>query len=92
MSDDDRFEIIGKPTLGLVCFRLKGSKESTQRLLKSINDEGLIYMISSQIKDLYFIRFVVCSALTEEAHIKFAYDVISKNADKITALDWQTEA
>ena len=49
-------------------------------------------MISSQIKDLYFIRFVVCSALTEETHIKFAFDVISKNADKIIALEWQAEA
>ena len=37
VESDERFEIVGEVTLGLVCFRLKQSNELNEKLLKSIN-------------------------------------------------------
>jgi glutamate/tyrosine decarboxylase-like PLP-dependent enzyme len=83
---DKRFEIIGEVTLGLVCFRLKGTNELNElneSLLKKINDEGKIYMVPSKINNIFFIRFAVCASRTEKKHIDFAWDVISKTADRL---------
>ena len=43
---DSRFEICGKVTMGLVCFRLKGPNSISQNLLFILNDEGNIHMVS----------------------------------------------
>jgi glutamate/tyrosine decarboxylase-like PLP-dependent enzyme len=80
---DERMEVLGEVTLGLVCFRLKQSNEVNERLLKSINDEGKIYMVPSKINDTYFLRFAVCAVSTEREHIEFAWNVIVKNVEKI---------
>lgn len=80
---DERMEVLGEVTLGLVCFRLKQSNEVNERLLKSINDDGKIYMVPSKINDTYFLRFAVCAVSTEREHIEFAWNVIVKNVEKI---------
>jgi len=76
--EDDRFEIIGKVTMGLICFRLKGHNELSERLLKLINDSKEIYMVPSKINDIFFMRFAVCAASTEDSHIDFAWDLIQR--------------
>ncbi|KAG1697208.1 Aromatic-L-amino-acid decarboxylase [Nymphon striatum] len=56
---DDHFEIIGDVIVGLVCFRLKGSDELNKKLLQRVNDNGRIYIVPSQFKDTYFLRFAI---------------------------------
>ena len=79
ISKDERFEIIGKVLLGLVCFRVKGSNEFNERLIKSITDEGLIFMVPAKIGEQYFIRFAICASSTEARHLDFAYEIITKH-------------
>ena len=87
ISKDNRFEIVfaGPAKLGLVCFRLKdSSNEMTERLLKALNnDDKRIYLVPSMVKQKYIIRLAICSWLTEEKHIKFAWDVIDQVATKL---------
>lgn len=83
IKHDDRFEIVGKVILGLVCFRLKGSNETNERLLKSITKEGLIFMVPGKVNDVFFLRFAICASSTQQRHIDFAHNIISKHADII---------
>ena len=80
---DDRFEITAPVTMGLVCFRLRGSNHINESLNMAINDEGRIHITPSKIGDVYFLRFAVCSRFTESADITFAYDIITKHAEQI---------
>lgn len=53
----------------------------TDRLLKTINDAGKIYMVPSKINNVYFIRFAICAYSTAKEHIEFAWEEISKSAN-----------
>ncbi|XP_056631560.1 aromatic-L-amino-acid decarboxylase-like isoform X1 [Diorhabda sublineata] len=80
---DGRFEITQEVTMGLVCFRLKGSNEINEALLKRINGRGLIHLVPSKIKDTYFLRMVVCSRMTEKSDIEGSWKEIKEAANEI---------
>ncbi|CAF0746170.1 unnamed protein product [Brachionus calyciflorus] len=81
VNKDNRFEIVGEVTLGLVCFRLKQSNELNENLLKIITQDKKIYMVPSKINDTYFMRFVICSSNIEKRHIDFAWENILKHTE-----------
>ncbi len=86
INKDDRFEIVftAVAQLGLVCFRLKdGSNELNERLLKALNDDKRIYLVPSMVKQKYILRLAICSWLSEEKHVKFAWEVIEQVATKL---------
>ncbi|CAF1086955.1 unnamed protein product [Rotaria sordida] len=85
ISMDNRFETIGDVTLGLVCFRLKGSNKLSQKLLLSLNDSGLIHMVPSMVNDIYIIRFAVCAKHANDDDMRIAFNIIQEHADDILA-------
>ncbi|CAF4607858.1 unnamed protein product [Rotaria sp. Silwood1] len=85
IREDSRFEIIGNVTLGLVCFRLKGSNKLSQTLLLSLNDSGLIHMVPSMVNDLYIIRFAICAKHATDDDMHVAFRVIQEHADSVIA-------
>ncbi|XP_014667849.1 PREDICTED: aromatic-L-amino-acid decarboxylase-like [Priapulus caudatus] len=85
LLQDERFDLIAPVTMGLVCFRLKGSNDVSERLLKRINDDGRIHMVPSKIRDVYFLRFAVCAASTHSADVRLAWDVIAQLAGRLLA-------
>ncbi|KAG7208393.1 hypothetical protein KM043_014625 [Ampulex compressa] len=80
---DSRFEIIAEVILGLVCFRLKGSNEINEALLKKINAAGNIHLVPSKIKDTYFLRLAVCSRFSESKDIQHSWKEIKLRADEV---------
>lgn len=57
---------------------------------------GLIYMVTATVKSQLVIRFVVCSRLTEETDVEFAWNEIRSQADRVfdnadTAVDTATD-
>ncbi|XP_075212793.1 aromatic-L-amino-acid decarboxylase [Lycorma delicatula] len=84
---DPRFEIIGDVLMGLVCFRLKGSNEINEALLKRINGNGKIHLVPSKISGTYFLRFAVCSRYTESSDIQFSWQEIKSLATDVLAED-----
>lgn len=79
---DDRFEIFGKVTLGLVCFRLKGPDILSKNLLFLLNDSGKIHMIPSMINERYVIRFCVNAKKSTLEDMLTSWDLIKKAADE----------
>nr|CAD7462610.1 unnamed protein product [Timema tahoe] len=83
VGEDDRFEIITEVVLGLVCFRLKGSNERNESLLKKINGHGTIHLVPSKVRDTYFLRLAVCSRFTESEDIRLAWREIRTLAEDV---------
>lgn len=81
--NDSRFEIVAKPMLGLVCFRLKGDCEKTQQLLDRITERKNIYMIPAKWHSRLMIRFVICGLKPEERDIDYAWNEITSQADLV---------
>ncbi|XP_022900977.1 aromatic-L-amino-acid decarboxylase isoform X2 [Onthophagus taurus] len=82
VRDDERFEITAEVVLGLVCFRLKGSNELNEKLLKRINANGVIHLVPSKINGVYFLRLAICSRFSEEEDINLSWNEIKMNADE----------
>ncbi|CAD6227631.1 GSCOCG00001311001-RA-CDS [Cotesia congregata] len=80
---DARFEITSEVILGLVCFRLKGSNELNETLLKRINGAGNIHLVPSKCSDIFFLRFAVCSRFSESKDIQYSWQEIKRIADQL---------
>ncbi|XP_033227289.1 aromatic-L-amino-acid decarboxylase [Belonocnema kinseyi] len=83
VSADSRFEIVEDVILGLVCFRLKGSNDLNENLLKRINGSGNIHLVPSKIKDTYFLRLAICSRYSESKDIQYSWQEIKLRANEI---------
>ncbi|KAG7173247.1 Aromatic-L-amino-acid decarboxylase-like, partial [Homarus americanus] len=87
---DQRFELILPVTLGLVCFRLKTSNDLLQKnnevneaLLKNINSDGVMHLVPSKIRGTFFLRFCVCSELTETYDIEKSWQEVLKQTQRV---------
>ncbi|EPQ18065.1 Aromatic-L-amino-acid decarboxylase, partial [Myotis brandtii] len=69
---DPRFEICAEVTLGLVCFRLKGSNKLNEDLLDRINGAKEIHLVPCHLRDKFVLRFAICSRAAESAHVQRA--------------------
>ncbi|MEQ2276493.1 hypothetical protein XENORESO_004061, partial [Xenotaenia resolanae] len=70
---DKRFEICADVVLGLVCFRLKGSNELNQNLLKRITKSRELHLVPCQLSGRFVLRFAICARTTESRHIQQAW-------------------
>ncbi|GAA50785.1 aromatic-L-amino-acid decarboxylase [Clonorchis sinensis] len=86
LLSDQRFEIVYKVTLGLVCFRIKNNNKLTQKLYEDIEADGRIHLVSSEFhhpEEIYFIRFVICYPGAEEVHNIYAFQVIKELTERL---------
>uniref|UniRef100_A0A3B3C6J4 Aromatic-L-amino-acid decarboxylase n=1 Tax=Oryzias melastigma TaxID=30732 RepID=A0A3B3C6J4_ORYME len=77
---DKRFEICAPVVMGLVCFRLKGSNELNQSLLKKITKSREIHLVPCQLSGSFVLRLAICSRSTESRHIQQAWQHITQLA------------
>lgn len=89
IANDTRFEIIGKPVLGLVCFRLKGNCEQTKRLVDCLTERKNIYVIRAQCHEKLVIRFVVNGLKPTEKDIEYAWNEIQVQTNEIFKENYQ---
>uniref|UniRef100_A0A8C6BAK6 Aromatic-L-amino-acid decarboxylase n=1 Tax=Monodon monoceros TaxID=40151 RepID=A0A8C6BAK6_MONMO len=76
VHQDPRFEICAEVTLGLVCFRLKGSNKLNEALLERINSAKKIHLVPCHLRDQFVLRFAICSRTVESAHVQLAWEHI----------------
>ncbi|GFS16437.1 aromatic-L-amino-acid decarboxylase [Elysia marginata] len=77
---DPRFEVAAQRHLGMVVFRIAGTNDLTEQLLKRLNKQGKVHMVPASLKGKYVIRFTVTSQFTTEADIKRDWSVITDMA------------
>ncbi|MBX3380645.1 MAG: aspartate aminotransferase family protein [Phycisphaeraceae bacterium] len=78
---DDRFEIVAPRSMNLICFRLKGEDAANKRLLDSLNQSGKIYLTHTVLPGVgYTIRFCIGATLTQEHHVRAAWEFIRQTA------------
>ncbi|RXN05959.1 aromatic-L-amino-acid decarboxylase-like protein [Labeo rohita] len=80
---DQRFEISADVVMGLICFRLKGSNELNETLLKRINSARKIHLVPCQLAGKFVLRFAVCARTTESRHVQEAWCHISHLASEL---------
>ncbi|XP_040311004.1 aromatic-L-amino-acid decarboxylase isoform X2 [Herpailurus yagouaroundi] len=83
LHQDPRFEICAEVTLGLVCFRLKGSNKLNEALLERINGTKKIHLVPCHLRDKFVLRFAICSRTVESAHVRLAWEHISQLASDL---------
>lgn len=86
IRSDDRFEVITKDSLALVCFKLKHSCKLTELLIERITARNQIYMIKATFRGELIIRFVVCGWKPEARDMEFAWNEIRNETDKLFKL------
>lgn len=88
LAADERFEVITRDSLALVCFKLRAGCRMTELLIERITERNQIYMIKAKFRGQLIIRFVVCGWKPEEQDMEFALREIRDEADKLFT-DWE---
>ncbi|KAF3767846.1 hypothetical protein M406DRAFT_39425 [Cryphonectria parasitica EP155] len=82
------FEILTGPVFALTVFRVAGADETqanarTRRLHEEVNATGRIWVTSTVLEGKFAIRFMTANRLTEESHVRDAFELILKTAERI---------
>ncbi|XP_048413307.1 aromatic-L-amino-acid decarboxylase isoform X2 [Stegostoma tigrinum] len=83
VRQDEQFEVVNDVILGLVCFRLKGSNDLNENLIKRINEMRKIHIVPCQLQDKFVLRFAVCATTAESKHIQYAWQNIKEIATEL---------
>lgn len=73
VRQDPRFEVCAEVTLGLVCFRLKGSNKLNEDLLDRISSAKKIHLVPCHLRGRFVLRFAICARTVEAAHVQQAW-------------------
>uniref|UniRef100_A0A8D1NE66 Aromatic-L-amino-acid decarboxylase n=1 Tax=Sus scrofa TaxID=9823 RepID=A0A8D1NE66_PIG len=84
---DPRFEVCAEVTLGLVCFRLKGSDGLNEALLERINSARKIHLVPCRLRGQFVLRFAICSRKVESGHVRLAWEHIRGLAAELLAAE-----
>jgi len=82
---DARFELVVRPPLNLVCFRLKAQDDANQRLMDTLNRSGELYLTHTRLNDRLTLRLCVAQTNTAERHVKRAWKLIQERAGTVLA-------
>ncbi|MDD8026300.1 MAG: pyridoxal-dependent decarboxylase [Acidobacteriota bacterium] len=90
MEEPD-FEVLAPSPLGLVCFRLNDGRgeEALNRLnralLDDINASGRVFLTHTVLGGRFALRMVVGSRLTQERHVRLAWDIVRASGRRVKA-------
>uniref|UniRef100_A0A8D8MFK2 Alpha-methyldopa hypersensitive protein n=1 Tax=Cacopsylla melanoneura TaxID=428564 RepID=A0A8D8MFK2_9HEMI len=76
VQQDERFDLVFPASLGLACFRLKGDSELNMQLYDRLIARRIIYLVRASFQGRIFLRFAVCSRLTEQHDVDLAWNEI----------------
>ncbi|HEV2699933.1 MAG TPA: pyridoxal-dependent decarboxylase [Terriglobales bacterium] len=83
VEKDSQFELVVRPPLNLVCFRLRSGDEANQKLMDALNRSGSLYLTHTRLNDRLTLRLCVGQTNTTERHVQNAWRLIQEHASKI---------
>lgn len=91
----ERFEVVAGPCFALLVFRVRGGgggeeeedvargEAWTRRLHEEVNKTGRVWLTGTVLDGRFAIRVMTANRLTEEAHVRAAWELIETTADRI---------
>jgi aromatic-L-amino-acid decarboxylase len=89
LEDHEWFEILAPVDLSLVCFRLNNGRSDAEldalnrELIDRINQSGKVLLTQTTLKGKFVLRIAIGARTTEERHVRQAWDLIVKTAEKL---------
>ncbi|HEX7893361.1 MAG TPA: pyridoxal-dependent decarboxylase [Terriglobales bacterium] len=80
---DRRFELVVRPPLNLVCFRLNGTDEQNQQLMDLLNNSGELFLTHTKLNGRFVLRLCIGQTNTAERHVRNAWAAIQVQAARI---------
>jgi aromatic-L-amino-acid/L-tryptophan decarboxylase len=86
LEDDPHIEVLGRPDLSIVTFRVHGDDADQDAVLAAVNADGRVRLSSTVVDDRVVLRVAVLSHRTTQATIDLAIDLIARAARRQVAL------
>ncbi len=89
VEKDDRFELMAPVPVSLVCFRLNDGRSEDQlnelnkRFLERLNRSGKLLLTQTSLRGKYVLRISIAARLTEERHVREAWQFIQTTAEEL---------
>lgn len=86
---DQNFEVMAPVNVSLVCFRMNDGRsedklnELNRELLDRINATAKVFLTHTTLRGRYVIRMMIGQTNTREEHVRQAWNIIRKEAEKI---------
>jgi aromatic-L-amino-acid/L-tryptophan decarboxylase len=85
VESDESFELCAPVPFSLVCFRLRGSTETNQRLLAEVNATGKAFLSHTVLNGCFVLRFAIGNFQTTEDDVRETWDLIRLTAKRLKA-------
>jgi aromatic-L-amino-acid decarboxylase len=85
VRDDPGWEVVAPRPFSLVCFRRDGTDEENEALLERVNASGEIFISHTKLNGRYVLRLAVGNARTTEDDVRFAWEVLRREAARAPA-------
>jgi aromatic-L-amino-acid decarboxylase len=82
VAESDDWELVAPQRFSLVVFRLNGTDEKNEQLLKRVNESGEIFIVHTKLEGRYVLRLAIGNAWTTEADVRRAWDVLNREAKR----------
>jgi aromatic-L-amino-acid decarboxylase len=89
VEKDERFELMAPVPVSLVCFRLNDGRQEDQlnelnkAFLEKLNRTGKLLLTQTSLRGKYVLRMSIAARLTEEKHVREAWELIRKTAGEL---------
>jgi aromatic-L-amino-acid decarboxylase len=80
VREDPEWEVVAPRPFSVVCFRLRRSDEENERLLGLVNASGDVFLSHTRLDGRYVLRLAVGNFRTTEEDVRFAWDVLRREA------------
>jgi len=89
VEEDTRFQLMAPVPVSLVCFRLNDGRgeeklnELNKEFLSRLNRTGKLLLTQTTLRGKYVLRMAIGARLTEERHVRKAWELIKSTADEL---------
>jgi aromatic-L-amino-acid/L-tryptophan decarboxylase len=77
---DSRFERVAPVPFSVVCFRLRGADELSERLMERVNASGETYLSHTRLDGRFVIRLAIGHYRTEQRHVERAWALLQEGS------------
>ena len=83
IAQDQRFEILNREGLPLICFRLRGRcAQDTENLCHELNGTKQMFLVFAVDRDITFIRIAFGIFTQTDEHIQKTWKLLKETTDK----------